>query len=166
MNILSPEILAESESVLQNTDITILIPCLNEAETISNCIAEAWTAISDTGMTGEIIVADNGSTDRSVEIAQNAGARVVHILEKGYGHALTEGIQAAYGQYILMGDADCPMVRRERRFLSGWATPILRAVPFSSSVRTLPFPFPFAAISIAHAMAGSNNPGGINSGLI
>ncbi len=106
MNILSPEILSESESVLQSTDITILIPCLNEAETISNCIAEAWTAISDTGMTGEIIVADNGSTDGSVEIAQNAGARVVHILEKGYGHALAEGIQAAYGQYILMGDAD------------------------------------------------------------
>ena len=106
MNILSPEILSESEFVLQNTDITILIPCLNEAETISNCIAEAWTAISDTGMTGEIIVADNGSTDGSVEIAQNAGARVVHILEKGYGHALAEGIQAAYGQYILMGDAD------------------------------------------------------------
>lgn len=91
---------------MHNPDISILIPCLNEAETLSNCITEAWAAISDSGLIGEVIVADNGSTDGSVEIAQNAGARVVHIPDKGYGNALTGGIQAAYGQYILMGDAD------------------------------------------------------------
>jgi len=106
MDSLPPEILSGCESVLQQMDISILIPCLNEAETLSDCIAEAWTAISDSDLIGEIIVADNGSTDGSVEIAQNAGARVVHIPEKGYGNALTGGIRAAHGQYILMGDAD------------------------------------------------------------
>jgi glycosyltransferase involved in cell wall biosynthesis len=91
---------------MQELDISILMPCLNEAETLACCIAEAWSAITETGLTGEVLVADNGSTDGSIAIAENAGARVVHVSEKGYGNALSAGIQAAYGRYVLMGDAD------------------------------------------------------------
>jgi len=82
------------------------MPCLNEAETLAGCITEAWSAITESGLTGEVLVADNGSTDGSIAIAENAGARVIHVSEKGYGNALSAGIQAAYGRYVLMGDAD------------------------------------------------------------
>lgn len=87
-------------------EVTILMPCLNEAETLAQCIDEAQQALRQTGLTGEIIVADNGSTDGSVGIARGAGARVVAVAEKGYGSALMGGIAAAQGQYIVMGDAD------------------------------------------------------------
>lgn len=82
------------------------MPCLNEAETLAGCIAEALTAVIESGLSGEVLVADNGSTDGSIAIAESAGARVVHVSEKGYGNALSAGIQAAYGRYVLMGDAD------------------------------------------------------------
>lgn len=87
-------------------DITILMPSLNEAETIDACIREALQAISATGLTGEVLIADNGSTDGSAEIARAAGARVVTIDAKGYGNALSGGIAAAKGRWIFMGDAD------------------------------------------------------------
>jgi hypothetical protein len=82
------------------------MPCLNEAETLAGCIQKANLGIQRTGLRGEIIVADNGSTDESVKIAQQHGARVVHVKEKGYGNALQGGIAAAVGKWILIGDAD------------------------------------------------------------
>jgi glycosyltransferase involved in cell wall biosynthesis len=87
-------------------ELTILMPCLNEAETLARCIEKANLGIQRSGVRGEIIVADNGSLDGSVEIAEKSGARVVLINEKGYGRALRGGIQAAAGKWIIMGDAD------------------------------------------------------------
>lgn len=87
-------------------DITILMPCLNEAETLVSCIAEAESAIEASGLSGEVLIADNGSTDGSQTLAKSAGARVVHIPARGYGNALLGGIEAAQGAWILMGDAD------------------------------------------------------------
>lgn len=87
-------------------ELTVVIPCLNEALTIEGCIREAMTALASAHITGEVVVADNGSTDGSRAIATAAGARVVPITAKGYGHALRGGIAAAHGRYILMGDAD------------------------------------------------------------
>ncbi|MDR3405652.1 MAG: glycosyltransferase family 2 protein [Chthoniobacter sp.] len=82
------------------------MPCLNEAETLAVCIARAKSGLERTGVSGEIIIADNGSSDGSVKIAERAGARVVHVSEKGYGNALRAGISAARGRWIIMGDAD------------------------------------------------------------
>jgi len=87
-------------------ELTILMPCLNEAETIAQCIEKAKAGIARAGVPGEILVADNGSTDGSQAIAAKLGARVVLVAEKGYGNALRGGIAAAQGKYILMGDAD------------------------------------------------------------
>ncbi len=87
-------------------ELTIVMPCLNEARTLPVCIAKAQEAIRAHGIAAEIVVADNGSTDGSVEIAQRLGARVVPVAQRGYGAALAAGIQAARGQYVLMGDAD------------------------------------------------------------
>lgn len=82
------------------------MPCLNEARTIAGCVNEALGALAAHGIAGEVLVADNGSTDGSQEIAARAGARVVPVATKGYGNALRGGIAAARGRYILMGDAD------------------------------------------------------------
>jgi len=82
------------------------MPCLNEAATLATCIKKAQKALEDLNIAGEIVVADNGSTDGSPEIAASLGARVVHVAEKGYGSALLGGIKAAGGKYIIMGDAD------------------------------------------------------------
>jgi glycosyltransferase involved in cell wall biosynthesis len=82
------------------------MPCLNEAETLATCIKKAQKALEDLRVFGEIVIADNGSTDGSPEIAAALGARVVHVAEKGYGSALLGGIKAARGKYIIMGDAD------------------------------------------------------------
>ncbi len=87
-------------------ELSVVIPCLNEAETIARCIELARLGIQRAGVRGEIIVADNGSTDGSPAIAEKSGARVVTVAEKGYGSALRGGIQAAAGRWILMGDAD------------------------------------------------------------
>ena len=87
-------------------DLTILMPCLNEAETLGVCIAKAQQGLAQAGVTGEVLVADNGSTDGSVAIAEQAGARVVTVKEKGYGSALRGGIAAAESRWIIMGDAD------------------------------------------------------------
>jgi len=87
-------------------DLTIVMPCLNEAETLGRCIEKALLGIERSGTRGEILVADNGSEDDSVQIAEKLGARVVHVKKKGYGNALRGGIQAASGKWIIMGDAD------------------------------------------------------------
>ena len=87
-------------------ELTILMPCLNEAETLSRCIESARTGIEKSGVPGEIVVADNGSTDGSQAIAEKSGARLVQVAEKGYGSALMGGARAARGRWILMGDAD------------------------------------------------------------
>lgn len=87
-------------------ELSIVIPCLNEAETVGTCVEKAMRALRDHNITGEVVVADNGSTDGSQQIAMNLGARVLAVPEKGYGNALMSGIAAAHGKYVLMGDAD------------------------------------------------------------
>ena len=82
------------------------MPCLNEAATLARCIQTAQRALDEGGFTGEVVVADNGSTDGSVAIAKELGARVVEVARKGYGNALMGGIQAAQGAFVIMGDAD------------------------------------------------------------
>jgi glycosyltransferase involved in cell wall biosynthesis len=87
-------------------EVSIVMPCLNEAETIAACISKARLFLESSGVHGEIIVADNGSSDGSQQIAAGLGARVVPVSDKGYGSALQGGIAAARGRYIVMGDAD------------------------------------------------------------
>jgi len=87
-------------------ELSILMPCLNEAETLSACIEEAREALNRNGIAGEILVADNGSTDASREIALKMGARVIAVKPRGYGSALMGGIEAARGKFILVGDSD------------------------------------------------------------
>jgi glycosyltransferase involved in cell wall biosynthesis len=87
-------------------ELTILMPCLNEAETLARCIEKARLGLQRSGVNGEIVIADNGSTDGSQAIAEKAGVRLVPVKLKGYGNALRGGIEAARGRWILMGDAD------------------------------------------------------------
>jgi len=87
-------------------EVSVVMPCLNEAETLGACIGKAQRALREHDVAGEVIVADNGSTDASAQIAERLGARVVRIEARGYGHALMGGIAAAAGRYIIMGDAD------------------------------------------------------------
>jgi glycosyltransferase involved in cell wall biosynthesis len=87
-------------------ELTILMPCLNEAETLAQCVEKARLGLERSGLPGEILVADNGSTDGSQAIAEKLGARVVAVPEKGYGSALRGGVRAARGRWIIMGDAD------------------------------------------------------------
>jgi glycosyltransferase involved in cell wall biosynthesis len=82
------------------------MPCLNEAETVGTCIGKAQRFLTQAGISGEVLIADNGSTDGSCEIAEKLGARVVPVADRGYGAALIGGIQAASGRYVIMGDAD------------------------------------------------------------
>jgi glycosyltransferase involved in cell wall biosynthesis len=89
-----------------NPEISIVIPCLNEANTIGICVAKAKQALLENKVSGEVIVADNGSTDGSQKIAENAGAQVVTISQIGYGAALCGGILASSGEFIIMGDGD------------------------------------------------------------
>ena len=86
--------------------VTILMPCLNEADTLAKCIQKAQSSLQRLNLPGEVLIADNGSADGSVEIAEGLGARVIKVPEKGYGNALRAGIEAARGAWVLMGDAD------------------------------------------------------------
>ena len=86
--------------------LSILMPCLNEARTLGICIAKAKDYLARANIAGEIVVADNGSNDGSVAIAESLGARVVEVAQRGYGHALAAGIRAARGTFVIMGDAD------------------------------------------------------------
>ena len=92
-------------------DVSIVLPCLNEAETLEACIRnanDALAAMSDEfGLSGEIVVADNGSTDGSRELAEHLGVRMVRVSQRGYGCALRSGCKAAFGRFIVIGDADC-----------------------------------------------------------
>ena len=90
----------------ESIDVSVVIPCLNEANSIAFCIDKARAAFKEAGIRGEVVIGDNGSTDGSIEIAEKHGARVAHATLKGYGHALRAGIEAARGQFIVMGDAD------------------------------------------------------------
>ncbi|MGH8745529.1 MAG: glycosyltransferase family 2 protein, partial [Burkholderiales bacterium] len=88
------------------TELTILMPCLDEAATVASCVSKARAFLARTGIQGEVLVADNGSEDGSRTLAEQAGARVVQVAERGYGAALTAGIAAAGGRYVIIGDAD------------------------------------------------------------
>jgi glycosyltransferase involved in cell wall biosynthesis len=92
----------ESETL----EVSVVMPCLNEAQTLASCIGKALRALREANITGEVVVADNGSSDGSVEIAERMGARVVNVRSRGYGNALMGGIAVASGKYIVMGDAD------------------------------------------------------------
>lgn len=87
-------------------DVSVVIPCLNEANSLAICVDKALAAIQSAHLRGEVIVADNGSTDSSIEIAHTRGARIVQVSERGYGAALKAGVTGARGRYIVMGDAD------------------------------------------------------------
>lgn len=87
-------------------EVSIVMPCLNEADTVVTCVRKAVKALKDAGIHGEVIVADNGSKDGSQDLARKEGARVVDVTAKGYGSALMGGIQAAQGKFVIMGDAD------------------------------------------------------------
>jgi glycosyltransferase involved in cell wall biosynthesis len=88
-------------------ELTILMPCLNEARTVAACVHEARGYLERSGLTGEVLVADNGSTDGSQQLAREAGARVVDVPRRGYGAALQAGVEAAAGRWVIMGDSDC-----------------------------------------------------------
>jgi Glycosyl transferase family 2 len=87
-------------------ELTVVMPCLNEAETVATCVGKAVKFLADSGVSGEVVLADNGSTDGSQQLATDAGARVVPVSDKGYGNALMGGILAARSEYVIMGDAD------------------------------------------------------------
>lgn len=99
-------LISEEQSDAGGLVLSIVMPCLNEAETLATCIKKAQKSLADLKVNGEVIIADNGSTDGSPEIAADLGARVIHVTEKGYGNALLGGIKAARGKYVIMGDAD------------------------------------------------------------
>ena len=113
MSLDSLPLLTDGESVKNSPDgngfcpeVSIVMPCLNEADTLAVCIGKAIQALKGSNTIGEVIVADNGSADGSPTIATQMGARVVHVEAKGYGNALMGGIAAARGKFIIMGDAD------------------------------------------------------------
>ena len=105
-----PQLGHESDTPLATApdavELSIIMPCLNEAETLALCVRKAMAFLADHGIAGEVIVADNGSTDGSQQIANALGARIVHVPIRGYGAALSGGIAAAKGRFVAMGDAD------------------------------------------------------------
>ena len=94
------------EGSAEPADVSVVIPCLNEAKSLAFCVEKAQRAFQAAGLRGEVVVADNGSTDGSFEIAEKLGARVIHVPQRGYGAALRAGIHAARAPFIVMGDAD------------------------------------------------------------
>jgi hypothetical protein len=99
-------IASDRKAYATSIELSIVLPCLNEAPTLGECIRAARAAFRALSLEGEVIVADNGSSDRSIEIAERLGARVVPVSAKGYGSALLGGIRAARGEFVIMGDAD------------------------------------------------------------
>src|SRR4051794_16224255 len=87
-------------------EVSVVMPCLNEAQTVATCVRKAVGCLDKLDVQGEVIIADNGSTDGSQDLAHEAGARVVHAVRRGYGAALQAGIAAAKGRYVIMADAD------------------------------------------------------------
>ena len=100
------ELGTQAQDVQGTTEVSVVIPCLNEVETIETCVTKALRSFEKMGVDGEVVVADNGSTDGSQALAEKAGARVVHESRKGYGSAYMAGFAAARGKYIVMGDGD------------------------------------------------------------
>ena len=98
--------LMQTEDQTEATEVSVVIPCLNEAETLGRCIEKASQALREHRVAGEIVVADNGSTDLSRTVAERHGARVIAVREPGYGNALMAGIGAAQGCFVIIGDAD------------------------------------------------------------
>src|SRR5690349_10158285 len=98
----APPAVAAADAV----ELSVVMPCLDEADTVGTCVSKAMRAFGEHGIHGEVIIADNGSTDDSRQIARNLGARVIEVAEKGYGAALQAGIAAARGRFVLMADAD------------------------------------------------------------
>jgi glycosyltransferase involved in cell wall biosynthesis len=96
----------EADGPVSELDLSIVMPCLNESRTIAICVGKAQASINRLELRGEVIVADNGSTDGSQAIAEQLGARVVSVSERGYGSALSAGIKAAHGRWVIMGDSD------------------------------------------------------------
>lgn len=94
------------EETMNDIEVSVVMPCLNEEETIGTCVNKAFRTLAGMGCTGEVIVSDNGSTDRSIEIAKSLGARVVFQNKKGYGNAYLKGFEAVRGKYVVMGDSD------------------------------------------------------------
>src|SRR6266511_5135193 len=105
MAVKNVEVVPTSETE-QTSGLSVVLPCLNESETLATCVAKAQQCMKDLGIDGEVVVADNGSTDGSQEIARRMNARIVPVQRKGYGSALMGGIRAARGKYIVMVDAD------------------------------------------------------------
>ncbi len=99
---------AATSSSLRESDIelSVVMPCLNEADTLETCVLKAQRAMHENEINGEVIVADNGSTDGSQDIARRLGARVINVTQRGYGNTLMGGIGAARGRFVIMGDAD------------------------------------------------------------
>ena len=91
---------------IPSLELSVVMPCLNEADTIGVCVEKAVRAMKDAGIHGEVLIADNGSSDASKEIAVGLGARTIDVAERGYGSALMHGIEASHGKYVIMGDAD------------------------------------------------------------
>lgn len=100
------ELKSRSDLDSETLEVTILMPCLNEAETVALCVTKAMGFLKSAGVSGEVLIADNGSTDNSTALAEAAGARVIHVADRGYGAALISGIEDAYGKFVIMGDAD------------------------------------------------------------
>src|SRR5437773_5647865 len=102
----TPAVRAAAARATGHPKVSVVIPCLNEAANIEECVRRARQAIDEAGVPGEVIVADNNSEDGSADLAAAAGARVVHEPRRGYGSAYLAGFGAAQGDYIVMADAD------------------------------------------------------------
>ena len=90
----------------KDIEVSIVMPCLNEARTLAICLDKARRGLDEGGISGEVVVADNGSTDGSIDIALERNAKLVHASQRGYGAALQAGIEGASGRYVIMGDSD------------------------------------------------------------
>src|SRR5437660_7460271 len=104
--LVSDSALREATGETRPVEVSVVIPCLNEANSLAYCVDKARKVLQEAGLSGEVVVADNGSTDGSIEIAEEHGARVIRVTQRGYGAALRAGIAAARGPLIIMGDAD------------------------------------------------------------
>ena len=104
--LVSDSALREATGETRPVEVSVVIPCLNEANSLAYCVDKARKALQEAGLSGEVVVADNGSTDGSIEIAEEHGARVIRVTQRGYGAALRAGIAGARGPFIIMGDAD------------------------------------------------------------